>query len=127
MVFGGGPFGRAFSSDEVMRMGPHVVVIVLSRRMSVCFSGDQRMLFGDATPNIWRIWGKNTIVFWVWFFFFFFLGGAGAGEAHQVAGGILVPRPGVEPTSPALEAQTINLWAAREVLKYHCFKSHFSL
>ena len=72
MVFGGGPFGRAFSSDEVMRMGPHVVVIVLSRRMSVCFSGDQRMLFGDATPNIWRIWGKNTIVFWVWFFFFFF-------------------------------------------------------
>ena len=79
-----------------------------------------RLTFGEYGEKIPLCFGCG------FFFFFFFLGGAG-GEAHQVAGGILVPRPGVEPTSPALEAQTINLWAAREVLKYHCFKSHFSL
>ena len=29
--------------------------------------------------------------------------------------GILVPRPGIEPTPPALEAQSLNHWTAREV------------
>ena len=30
--------------------------------------------------------------------------------------GILVPRPGIEPKPPALAAQSLNHWTAREVL-----------
>ena len=33
-----------------------------------------------------------------------------------VACGILVPRPGIEPVPPAVEAQSLNHWTAREVL-----------
>ena len=29
--------------------------------------------------------------------------------------GILVPQPGIEPTPPAEEAQSLNHWTAREV------------
>ena len=29
--------------------------------------------------------------------------------------GILVPQPGIEPMPPALEAQSLNHWSAREV------------
>ena len=29
--------------------------------------------------------------------------------------GNLVPRPGIEPATPALEAQSLNHWTAREV------------
>ena len=53
----------------------------------------------------------------VWGFCFF--GGGGAGgmqwESHHVACGILVPQPGIEPVSPALEALSLNHWTAREV------------
>ena len=42
------------------------------------------------------------------FFFFFFL-------LPCAACGILVPRPGIEPTLPALEAWSANHWTAREV------------
>ena len=33
----------------------------------------------------------------------------------RVAYGILVPRPGIEPSPPAVEAQSPNHWTAREV------------
>ena len=29
--------------------------------------------------------------------------------------GILIPRPGIKPVPPALEARSLNLWTAREV------------
>ena len=29
--------------------------------------------------------------------------------------GILVPQPGIEPMSPAMEAQSLNYWITREV------------
>ena len=32
-----------------------------------------------------------------------------------LAHGIIVPRPGIEPASPALKAQSLNHWTAREV------------
>ena len=32
--------------------------------------------------------------------------------------GILVPRPGIEPAPPAVEAQNLNHWTIREVPKY---------
>ena len=38
--------------------------------------------------------------------------------------GILVPGPGMEPTSPALEAWSLNHWATREVPKCLCFRIH---
>ena len=43
----------------------------------------------------------------VGFFFFFW--------SHCAACGILVPQPGTEPAPPALEAQILNHWTAREV------------
>ena len=39
-------------------------------------------------------------------FFFFFFG--------RTACGILVPRPGIEPAPPAVEAQSLNRWTTRE-------------
>ena len=35
---------------------------------------------------------------------------------HQVAGGILVPKPGMEPMPSALGTQSLKHWTAREVL-----------
>ena len=34
---------------------------------------------------------------------------------HHAARGILVPRPGIEPTPPAVEAWSLSHWTAREV------------
>ena len=34
---------------------------------------------------------------------------------HSVACRILVPQPGIEPSPPAVEAQSLNYWTAREV------------
>ena len=44
------------------------------------------------------------------FLFFFFL--------HHAACRILVPRPGMEPTPPAVEAQSPNYWTARQVAPF---------
>ena len=44
------------------------------------------------------------------FFCFLFLG-----HALCAACGILVPRPGVKPASPAVEARSLNHWTTREV------------
>ena len=41
--------------------------------------------------------------------------GGGFGGAHCAACGILVPHPGIEPTPPAVEVQSLNRWTAREV------------
>ena len=41
-------------------------------------------------------------------FFFFSL-------LHLEACGILVPQPGIKPTPPAMEVQSLNYWTAREV------------
>ena len=38
----------------------------------------------------------------------------GGGRGHATACGILVPRPGIEPQPPAVEAQSPNQWTARE-------------
>jgi len=42
---------------------------------------------------------------------------------HHVACGLLVPQPGIEPASLALEAWSFNHWIAREVLL--CFELLF--
>ena len=39
---------------------------------------------------------------------------------HCMACGILVPSPGIEPTSPALEVWSLNHWTTREVPYSHC-------
>ena len=47
-------------------------------------------------------------------FFFFW-------PRRHAACGILVPRPGIEPAPPALEAQSLNHWTAREVPRWLFF------
>ena len=42
----------------------------------------------------------------------------------RAACGILVPRPGIEPAPPALEAQSLNHWTTKEVLKVGSLMSH---
>ena len=42
---------------------------------------------------------------------------------HHMACRILLPQPGTEPMPPAVEAQGLNNWAAREVLIFCNFKS----
>ena len=42
--------------------------------------------------------------------------------ASQHAGGILVPRPGIEPVPPAVEAQSLNRWTSREVPFFDFFR-----
>ena len=37
--------------------------------------------------------------------------------------GILIPRPGIEPMPPAVEAQSPNQWTAREFPLYNFFKT----
>ena len=51
-------------------------------------------------------------------FFFFWL--------HLVARGILIPQARIEPVPPALEAQSLNHWRAREVPLW-LFKCYFTL
>ena len=40
---------------------------------------------------------------------------------HCWACGILVPQPGIEPTSPAVEAWSLNHWTTREVPSVFCY------
>ena len=40
---------------------------------------------------------------------------------HPVTCGILVPRPGIEPVPPAVEARSLNHWTAREVHTLHFY------
>ena len=44
---------------------------------------------------------------------------------HCVACGILVPQSGIEAAPPAAEAQSPNLWTAREVLVIHIYTLFF--
>ena len=57
------------------------------------------------------MWEQNL------FEFFFF------GHTTQQAG-ILVPQPGIEPTPPAVEAQSLNHWTTREVPVIQLLKIH---
>ena len=50
----------------------------------------------------------------LYFFVFFFLLKKFFLPCHM-AHGILVPQPGIKPTPPALEGQSLNHWTAREV------------
>ena len=43
----------------------------------------------------------------IYIYIFFFFG--------RAAYGILIPRPGMEPVPPAIEAQSLNHWTTREV------------
>ena len=49
-----------------------------------------------------------SLCFFSFFFLFFFLSHCGACR-------ILVPKPGIEPLPPAVEAQSLNHWIIREV------------
>ena len=57
----------------------------------------------------------NFIYLFLFFTSFFFW-------LHCVACEVLVPRPGIKPAPPALEAQSLNHWTAREVQPCHDFE-----
>ena len=66
--------------------------------------------------------------------FFFFWESSGLILFHFIlfhffgrACGILVPWPGIEPASPALEAWSLNHWTAREVPVLSCKEKNFTL
>ena len=54
--------------------------------------------------------GSNRFLFFVYFILFIYLF-----WLHCAACGLSVPRPGIEPTPPAVEGQSLNHWTAREV------------
>ena len=61
------------------------------------------------TPRI--IWSHDPAGAFIFFFifkFYLFIYG-------RAACGIFVPQPGIEPLTPAVEAQSLNHWTAREV------------
>ena len=49
---------------------------------------------------------------------FFFL----ATPLSMVLSGILAPGPGIEPVSPAVEAESLDYWAAQEIPVYKHFR-----
>ena len=53
-------------------------------------------------------YGENTGLESKLFFFFW---------PHHTACGILIPRPGIDPTPPAVEAPSLNHWTTRDVPK----------
>ena len=65
--------------------------------------GDIGKLYGRGEIESVRVWGFPFL------FFLSFL------WPCCTACGILVPRPGIEPTPPALEAWSPNHWMVREV------------
>ena len=54
-------------------------------------------------------WPVNFVPIFQFFFFFFFFF-----WLHNMACGIIVPWPGIEPVQPAVEAQSPNHWTTRE-------------
>ena len=62
-----------------------------------------------------RALGQDRNLHFRFFSFFYF------GCTTRYAG-ILVPRPGIEPSPPAVEARSLNHWTAREVQETSIFK-----
>ena len=77
--------------------------------------------FTDLIPSTLAFWSlyhaPSVLSLQIFLFYFFFPFFSFSGQA---ACGILVPRSGIEPMPPALEAQNLNHWTTREVpcLKY---------
>ena len=70
---------------------------------------------GGPVQMVWRVSASLSELLLQAFsslsLFFFFLNF----WLHNTACGILVPRPGIKPTCPALEAQSLNHWTTREI------------
>ena len=65
----------------------------------------------------WYQWRWREVL-WLWINFVFF-----PPPPHNRTCGILVPRPQIESMAPALEAQSLNPWTAREVLSGYVLKA----
>ena len=88
---------------------------------SICISDKQK----NGTHNNWvqylgQTFTKKVFVGLGFFFFFFFF------LPHLKVHGILVPPSWIKPTSPALEAQSLDYWSTREVPKgiYYLPENH---
>ena len=82
---------------------PHIIVELISARSSFV----QNWVLHTLNILFCLTWGDNTGgKGWCPFFFLW---------PHCATCGILVPRPGIEPAPPAVEAHSLNHWTAREV------------
>ena len=90
-------------------------------RAEIWLSGDQLTTYSDPSRN-WtyclqvRPAESQTIIFSVFCLFVFcFVLFCFTFWPHHGACGILVPRPGIKPMSPAFESWSLNHWTTREV------------
>ena len=81
---------------------------------AICHPPAQDHTMHHLTNNVYQLSSPY------YYFLFFFVGGGGL--LHHMVCGILVPRLGIEPASPALEAQGLNHWTTRKV--QHLILSH---
>ena len=70
-----------------------------------------------ACESVSVLWISSFVSFFSLFFFFW---------PCTVACGILVPQPGIELSSPAVEAQSLNHWCAQEVPIFFSFFLDFA-
>ena len=85
-----------------------------------------RSLTESGQPLLLKLTGpvprkESTVPGWwagsaCWWDFFFW--------PHNLACGILVPRPGIQPAPPASERQSLNYWLAGEVPSWWAFDEH---
>ena len=61
--------------------------------------------------------GKYLLFYFILFYFILFF------WPHCMACRILIPRPGIEPASPALGVQSLNHWTAKEIPGKYLFRS----
>ena len=66
-----------------------------------------QQLANQIELTYWTVYYLNFLFYFLNFFFW----------PCPTACGILLPWPGIEPTTPAVEAQSLNHWTAREVPK----------
>ena len=82
--------------------------VVIAKKNATEFRTVVTSMGGGVTPE------KGFLEFWNILCLFFFW------PCHAACG-ILLPQPGVEPVPPAVEAQSLNHWTAREVQKLYIF------
>ena len=80
--------------------------------MSPALQADSLPAELPGKPKSAAAWQIQVLLFELSGIFFFFFGG---GWPHLAACGILVLQPGIKPTPPAVGAQSLNHWPAREV------------
>ena len=104
----------------VLVLDAYTLFVICFLNVSCLFSS----YFPPLLPFVFKKHQCTTINFFIFFLlfkrFFYFL----FFWPHHAACGILVPQPGIEPRSTALEAWSLNCWTTREA-PFTIFKLYF--